>query len=246
MKRLSPLLFAVAFALAASSAAHAGGPVTVVELYTSQGCNSCPPADEMLGDIAARDDVVALSLHVNYWDYLGWKDTFATDVTTSRQRNYGRTMRGGRVYTPQMVIGGTVHVVGSNRYGVEWAMLSDKHRAPNPVEVSLDTDEDGTVIAHVGAAAGGESGSATVWLFRYDSRQQVAIGRGENAGKELTYTNVVREVRDIGTWRGAAMDIPLALSDLAAGGRDGCAVVVQRDRLGPVIGAARMDIVPTN
>jgi hypothetical protein len=190
MKKLYSLLFAVAYVLATPGPAFAGSPVTVVELYTSQGCNSCPPADEMLGNLAARDDVIALGLHVNYWDYLGWKDTFATDAMTSRQRTYGRTMRGGRVYTPQMVIGGAVHVVGSNRYGVEWAMLSDKHRVPNPVEVSFGADEAGTVIAQwiTEAFDGNRVGvSLSLGIAIYDPAQPVGIDNLIRAADEPRY-----------------------------------------------------------
>ena len=241
MRRLT-LFIALALATLVPGPVQAGGPPTVVELYTSQGCNSCPPADRFLGELAARDDVVALSEHITYWDYLGWKDTFGSRTATRRQRAYGREFGRNSVYTPQMVIGGREHVVGSDTAAFGRAMLRDQTDDRPRLDVTLTRGDSNTILAHIPAHESGTRKPAVVWLFRYDSANTVAIERGENVGKSLTYHNVVREIRELAQWRGDAMTIPLALDDLTAGGRDGCAVVVQRRGTGPIIGAARMEL----
>ena len=234
------LLLALALAAVTPGPAQAGGPRTVIELYTSQGCNSCPPADGILGELAARNDVVALSEHITYWDYLGWKDTFGSKAATQRQRAYGREFGRSSVYTPQMVVGGREHVVGSDAAALGRAVQRDRADDRLRLDVTLTQGDANTILAHIPAHESGRRESAVVWLFRYDRTRTVAIERGENAGKKLTYHNVVGEIRLLATWRGEAMTIPLALDDLKAGGRDGCAIVVQRRGTGPIIGAARL------
>lgn len=241
MRRLT-LLFALALALLAPAPAQAGGPLTVVELYTSQGCSSCPPADRFLGELAARDDVVALSEHITYWDYLGWKDTFGSPTATRRQRAYGREFGRNSVYTPQMVIGGREHVVGSDSAALGRAMQRDLADDRPRLDVTLSRGDSNTILVHIPEHESGTQEPAVVWLFRYDRVNTVAVERGENAGMSFTYHNVVREIRELAQWRGEAMTIALALDDLKAGGRDGCAIVVQRRGTGPIIGAARMGL----
>ena len=236
---LRSLAFAglAALAFAHAAAAQTQGPV--VELYTSQGCSSCPPADALLGELARRDDVIALSFHVDYWDYIGWKDTFALPANTERQKRYAEVLKARRVYTPQMVIDGAAHEVGSNRLGV----LSEVARARSRprLDVSLER-EDGHVLLRL--PAGEVEGDATIWLVRYDAAHPVEIGGGENGGRIVTYHNVVRETSSLGVWRGEPVEVTLSNAQLARGGSAGCAVIVQQGLHGRVLGAARLDLEP--
>ena len=175
------------------------GRQVVVELYTSQGCNSCPPADRLLGKLAERDDLITLTFNVDYWDYLGWKDTLASPANTERQRHYAAAMRSRTVYTPQMVIGGRQHAVGSDAAAVAAAIKAEQLRSTGAAILRL-THADGRVIVSL-AAAPKAGTNATVWLVRYDRRRDVPIERGENAGSKLVYHNVVRDMRALGHWR---------------------------------------------
>ncbi len=235
------LIVGLAVALSGAAAVRAE---TLVELFTSQGCSSCPPADAYIGDLAKRDDVVALSFHVNYWDYIGWKDPFASEVTTARQREYGRRLARGRVYTPQMVIDGVFDAVGSNRGAVERAIVRAR-AAPRPrLDIGLARGaDDGLVVSLPGAPFSGE---ATVWLARYDHRNVTPVRRGENAGREVRNYNVVRDLRVVGTWTGQPLEIRVPASVLTSGegGRDGCAIIVQADGLGPVLGVRKLVLSP--
>ena len=223
--------------LAAVSAASAAerDPV-VVELYTSQGCNTCPPADIYLGELAAREDVITLSLHIDYWDYIGWKDRFATPESTDRQYGYAQAMGERRVYTPQMVIHGTTHESGRRRASIE-AIIERAHAALRPrVAVALTRRDDGTAVVEIPASDPG--GPAEIWLMLVDQAHTVAIRSGENSGRTLTYHNVVREIVSLGTWDGEARRIPLSLVGADGTRRDGCVVIVQEAGLGPILGAA--------
>ena len=225
--------------LGGAPAALAGGDATpvLVELFTSQGCSSCPPADEYIGVLRRRDDVVALSLHVNYWDYIGWRDPYASDVTTERQRAYGRRLSRGQVYTPQMVIDGMAHAVGSDRDAVE-AAIRDARGANRPrLLIELEQDEDGGL--GVSLPGGHFEGKATVWLVRYDAVVATDVARGENAGRTINNYNVVRGMWPIGEWTGLPLEIRLPATALTSGegGRDGCVVIVQVAGQGRVLGA---------
>ncbi len=241
MKQLIHILSGalIVSALAFAAPASAGDRLTVVELFTSQGCNSCPPADKQMGTLAKRDDVLALTFNVDYWDYLGWKDTFGSPVHTDRQRRYAHAMNSRRVYTPQMVIGGTLETVGSDRRSVGHAIrrVADDPRTWLDIEISREKD---MIVARL--PDGKIAREATIWLVHYDRHQEVDIRRGENGGRKLAYHNVVREIDNIGLWRGDAMEVAFKLADLTEGGRDGCAILVQIDGQGPIIGAARMVI----
>lgn len=232
---LRSLLAALLLALAFASPVRADSMPVVVELFTSQGCSSCPPADALAGRLAERDDVLALSFHVDYWDYLGWKDTFASPAHSERQRNYARSMRRRSVYTPQMVIDGHLDVVGSHAVRVEDAIRQAAGDRPTSVPIRFSR-HDGMVVLHIDEAA--LDGDATVWLVRYDLQRSQRIRRGENAGHTITYHNVVRDIRNLGLWRGEAMEIALSTDDLWSRGPDRCAVILQRDGHGPVVGAA--------
>jgi hypothetical protein len=214
-----------------------GRPV-VVELFTSQGCSSCPPADALLDELAKQSGVLALSFHIDYWDYIGWKDPFASPQYTERQRDYAAKLGLRYVYTPQMVIDGRHDAVGSNRGDVTRAIQQAAGTAP-VVAVSLDDTEGGRAILSAGEAP---SGGATVWLVAFDDGHDTPVARGENRGRDLHNSNVVRELRALGTWTGEAKTFPLDFQAERAEGRGGCAIIVQQGRGGPVLGAAVYDL----
>jgi hypothetical protein len=219
MLRLLALLLALSL-----PAAAADRPV-LVELFTSQGCSSCPPADAFLAELAAREDVVALSFHVDYWNYIGWNDPFATKWATQRQRDYGRTFAQRYVYTPEIVVDGAAHGVGSEREEVERLIADSRPRSGLAVSASRSGGE---VRVRVGAG----EGEAAVWLVHFDPEHVTRVERGENGGRTLRNVNVVRAMTKLGTWRGA----PLELSAEAPPG--GCAVIIQEEGPGRVLGAA--------
>jgi hypothetical protein len=221
-----------------ATAGPAADPQVVVELFTSQGCSSCPPADELLTELAERPDVVALSLHVDYWDYIGWKDPYASPQYTARQQRYGEALNLRYVYTPQIVVDGRINVVGSRRAEVLSAIETAAKR-DKPIDITFGTGNGGMVIIPEGHAP---DEGATVWLAVYDRAHVTEIKRGENAGRKLRNANVVRSFERLGTWTGARLEIPLDLAGARARGRDGCAVIVQQGRAGPVLAAAAMNL----
>jgi len=203
----------------------------VIELYTSQGCSSCPPADAMLHDLAKRDDVIALALHVDYWDYIGWKDSFAQPAFTARQHDYARADNSATVYTPQMVIGGVDHVIGSRPMQVMDTIQAHSAKG-NPVAVSLTRRGENIQIS----AQPGGTGEYVVQLVRYTPEETVAIRRGENAGRNLRYANIVTSWTVIERWDGSA---PLDLVAQAEGDAP-VAVIIQHATNGPIVGAAQL------
>lgn len=178
--------------------------LVVVELFTSQSCSSCPPADAFLEELVrGRPEVLALSFHVTYWNRLGWRDRFSLEEATARQPGYAATLGHGQVYTPQMVVQGRQDAVGSDRRAV-LAAIGDA--APAAVAVAIAPSPDGGAV-RVEAAAGAVAGSAagTLWLLGYDRRQATPVGGGENGGRTLAHANVVRGIVRLGAWRGERM-----------------------------------------
>jgi len=231
------LLIASVLVLGVAAAHAADTRPVVVELFTSQGCNSCPPADAFLGELAARPDVLALGLHVDYWDYIGWKDPFAQRAHTERQRSYSRVLHQRYVYTPQMVIDGMLQGVGSDQATIN--RLIDKARKVGASGPTLAVNGSGPKrVVHVGA--GKAAGPATVWLVFFDSKRETKVKAGENSGQRLANYNVVRTMTAVGTWTGSAIDIPVDLDAIDAD-CDGAAVIVQSDETGPILAAARID-----
>ncbi len=204
----------------------------VVELFTSQGCSSCPPADRFLGELAGRDDVLALSMHVDYWDYIGWKDPYALSENTSRQRAYARRFGLGYVYTPQMVVDGHIQATGSNRR----AVLAGIERSKSEPGLDFAIARNGTGASV--ALPAGTAEPATVYALLIDRRHETDVRRGENGGRKLAHSNVVRAMKRIATWNGEAMTVDLPLAEMGTEGRDLCAVIVQSDRDGRILGAA--------
>lgn len=243
MKGLVGLWLAALLAAGASGFAQAdgngAGPV-LVELFTSQGCSSCPPADALAGELSRRDDVVVLSFHVAYWDYIGWKDPFATEQTTARQYRYADALRQRSVYTPQMVIGGARHVVGSDKPGVLRMIERLAKTGRDAPTISMGRIGD---RLRVSLGAGHYQGDADVWLARFDGRHETDVTRGENRGQTVTNFHVVRDIELIGRWNGQPRQIMLDETRMTPSrGRDGCAVIVQSAGLGPVIAVAQFDM----
>ena len=214
----------------AQGAVAGEGPV-VVELFTSQGCSSCPPADALLATLARRDDVLPLALHVDYWDYIGWADSFANPAHTVRQKAYAHVARARTIYTPQMVVGGVDHLIGTR--AMELGELIEAHGArPSPVVLHVAR---GSARLTIRAEARGPlPGVVVVQLVRFRPEATVEIARGENAGRTITYTNIVTDWREIGRWSGAA---PLELA-ADAPGPDRAAVIVQEEGPGAILAAA--------
>jgi hypothetical protein len=198
-------------------------PRAVLELFTSQGCSSCPAADKLLGELAKDPSLVPLTLAVDYWDYLGWKDTLALKGHTARQRAYA-SARGDRdVYTPQMVVNGISHVLGSDKAAIERAIdQSRKQALVIGIQASVAGDK---LTVSVPAKDGGAAGE--IWLCPITKTVPVKIGRGENRGTTITYTNVVRRWTKLGEWNGKAQTLSVPLKDLQTGDIDSVAVVVQ-------------------
>lgn len=223
----------LALAGAAVPAAAQQSPV-VVELYTSQGCSACPPADAILAELAELPGVLALALHVDYWDYLGWKDTFGKPEHSLRQRAYARAAGKRSLYTPQMIVQGQERVAGADAEAVE--ALVTAHQAEPPVatvELARDADKLRVSVSPVSPVGVGPS---DIYLVRFDDVETVTIEDGENAGFKVKYANIVTDWSSIGRWDGVT-PIELALS---VEGPEPLAVIVQRERLGPVVAAATL------
>jgi hypothetical protein len=233
---------AAAFSLAAPGAVSAGadGPPTVVELFTSQSCYSCPPAEAFLGELAQRPQVIALEFHVDYWDDLvyglagRWKDVYSKPAYTQRQRSYNAAIKGKpTAYTPQMVIDGSRDAVGNRRDAVTAAIEAASRETRPRAQVSIaQAPAGGLTVAIDGAAADG----AQVWLARYILARTTEVKAGENNGKSLTNHHVVTELRRVGLWSGGAASV--ALPEVILGPEEGCAILIQDSRPGPILGAA--------
>jgi hypothetical protein len=231
--------FAAAVAVLAIGALPAGAePRAVVELFTSQGCSSCPPADRLLGELARDPSLVTMSLPIDYWDYIGWKDTLAKPRHSARQRFYAKTRGDGEVFTPQVVVNGLTHAVGNDKAAIEQAIAQSRRDGAAlslPVKLAI---ADGKLNVSV-LAANSESASGEVWLCALGKAIPVAIGRGENSGHTVTYHNVVRRWVKLGDWTGTARNFAVPLADFEAA--DAMAVIVQSgtgDRPGTMLGAA--------
>lgn len=223
----------------AQAAASSAQVKAVYELFTSQGCSSCPAADALLGRLAKRDDVIALTLPVDYWDYLGWRDTLARPEFTDRQKAYARVLGDGMVYTPAAVVNGLVHINGANEDNVEGAIeRTAKLFAASRVPISLTTDGSRLSIDVAAAPKGAAVREATVWLAAIASSVKVPILRGENQGRTVVYANVVRAMVPVGTWNGKAMAVRLDRRSFMHEGADRCAVLLQQGHGGPIVGAA--------
>jgi hypothetical protein len=233
----SVVLLAAVASLAGSSPAAAGDTKTVVELFTSQGCSSCPPADKLLGELAKDQRLVALSVPVDYWDYLGWRDTLALHAHTMRQKAYADARGDRQVYTPQVVVNGVIQAIGSDRREIDRAVAAAEASRVPYIPVTLKRNGDKIEIE---IAAG--SGIATpIYLLAVACETKVAIRKGENRDKTITYFNAVRAWRRLGEWTGPAMRASVPVSELTAAGADALAILIQPgspEEPGPIRGAA--------
>jgi hypothetical protein len=241
--RNSPILSAtLAAALVAAPGVAAevrDHPKAVVELFTSQGCSSCPKADAKLGDLGKRPDLITLAYHVDYWDYIGWADTFGAKANTDLQRAYAQSWGSSMVYTPQLVVNGAKGVVGSRDKEVSGAL--EQAELDLPVALTLS---DTMLDVSIGGKAG--AGEAMVWLVTYKDHAEVAIARGENVGKSIDYTQIVTGRQMLGMWDPASgTHLKLPLSELMSNGANGAVILVQTDKAGlpgPILGAASVQL----
>jgi len=224
------VLTAPVFPIAASAQS---APPVVVELFTSQGCPACPPAEAFLRDLAQRGDVIALEFHIDYYDYAGWKDPFGRADHTRRWQGYARSLGARYEYTPFMVIGGAAHVVGSNRRQAETRI---RNARPGMADAPLLTVESRGREATIRVDGSGPAGIYDIVLVTYDREHRTTVMSGENRGKTLVEANVVRAVNHVGQWAGAPVALTVTLDGMQGDG--GCAVLLQRAGGGPIAAAA--------
>jgi len=215
-------------------------PRAFLELFTSQGCAACPAADRLLGRFVEREDVLAVTMPVNLWDFLGWQDTLASEELTKRQMAYSVARGDGEVYTPQMVVNGKADVLGSDEEAIAKAI--EATGGPMPLHIALSHADD---VLSIDVSDGDLEGRrVTLWLLVVHDEVTVPVGDGENRGRKLTYHNVVREMRPVGMWKGGAMRLELPLADLERDPSAGCIVIAQVDTFkgpGRILGAAKIE-----
>ena len=237
------LALALAFAGFANAGQPQGSHPIVIELFTSQGCSDCPAADRIVAELAKRTDVLALSLPITYWDMLGWKDTFATEANTYRQKAYAKTMNRSGIYTPQVIVDGKVDVVGNQRDRVLSAISNRQTQIATepPINLSLGIASGRVEISIPAAPRAKSKPLATIWVMRTLSSGSVNVQQGENKNHLLSYANLVRELHRAGEWTGDAMkiDVPIATGKSK---HDGVAVVLQSHDYGEVIAAAMIKL----
>jgi hypothetical protein len=205
MRRAAAIVIALAVAIPGAIPAGAATRPVVLELFTSQSCSSCPPADALLASIAAsRDDVLALDYHVDYWNYLRWKDRFSLPAATARQRTYAGLL-GTEVYTPQLIIDGRSQAVGSEQAAVAGAIAAARAALTTGPSLTIARDKGDLCIA-IGAA----DGIAQVLVVSFDGAHVTVVGDGENSGRTLREVNVVRSIYAIGSWHGSAANLRVA------------------------------------
>ncbi|WP_417247730.1 DUF1223 domain-containing protein [Celeribacter sp.] len=232
--RTAALAAAALLSLAVSSPARADDRLVVVELFTSQGCSSCPPADALMSELATVEGVLPLSLHVDYWDYIGWKDNFAQPAFTDRQRAYARAAGKRTIYTPQMIVQGRDHVVGFKPMLLADAI--ERRRSAMLMEpVTLSATRNGETVTIEARATGDLPPHMILQIVRFDDHERVQIGRGENAGRVVDYTNIVTDWKPVAEWDGRA---PLQVDVEAAGDLD-TAVLLQAAGPGHILAATR-------
>ena len=233
----------IAGLLIATSGLACAEPKALIELFTSQGCSSCPPADKLLGELAEDPSLIAISDPIDYWDYLGWKDTLAMPGHSARQRAYAHVRGDREVYTPQVVVNGSADVLGSDRTAIEHA-IAQTDQKPAVMSLPVLLSLGGTVLnINVRAEAAGHSGE--VWLCPLARAVTVAIGRGENHGRTITYHNVVRGWTKLGDWNGSDVNWAIPVSDIKANDIDAAVVMVQEgthEKPGIILGAAYLSL----
>jgi hypothetical protein len=239
-RRLAPAPLIAGLLISTFAVARAAEPRALLELFTSQGCSSCPAADKLLGDLANDPTLVVLSDPIDYWDYLGWKDTLASPAHSARQRAYARMRGDGQVYTPQIVVNGALDALGSDQTAIEKTIVqSDQTSQVMALPVLLSLGGGGLNVKV--ESAENEHASGEVWLCPLARAVAVAIGRGENHGRTVTYHNVVRNWLKLGDWTGTASAWTVPAAQLGTDGVDAAVVMVQEgthDKPGIILGAA--------
>jgi len=234
------LLGSISAALILAETSAIADPRAIIELFTSQGCSSCPPADKLLAELRNDSSLLTLSLPVDYWDYLGWKDTLAMPGHTARQKAYSQVRGDREVYTPQVVVNGIAQALGSDRGEIEKA-VAQSHQNVSTLSVPLHVtiaNERVTVTVPNGS---GDAAAGDVWLCPLSRSVTVGIGRGENHGRSLTYTNVVRRWVKLGTWAGKSETFTVPIDAIKFTGIDAIAVMLQSgsaDKPGAMLGAS--------
>jgi hypothetical protein len=232
-------------ALPATARATMGGP-WAIELFTSQGCSSCPPADLQLGKLSRRADIVALSNHVDYWDYIGWKDRFATHETTERQRAYARVLKQRYVYTPEMVVDGIGHDPGVSNEPISSLLAEAQRRSPRRATPELSRASDSVLTIKLAAFkldALKLDGPAEIVLAVYDRRHSTPVHQGENGGRTLENYNVVRHFETVSQWDGSAASWTVPADRFKP--EQGMAVLVQHADHGPMLGCNKLEPIVT-
>ncbi|WP_377800400.1 DUF1223 domain-containing protein [Bosea eneae] len=245
VRQISNIAAAAGLLLIAGIPAHAqqppAQPKAVVELFTSQGCSSCPAADALFTELAKDPRLITLTLPVTYWDYLGWKDTLGQEAFSKRQKLYAKARGDGQIYTPQAVVNGSTHIVGSDRGGID-KLVKEQGKDGFPVKIDL-TEADGALRINLGTAPFTGEKPGVVLLLQVSRTATVPIERGENSGKTVTYANVVRGISRIGEWNGAAATLTVPLETVRSAAKaDSYVVLVQGDpyaRQSAILGAAR-------
>jgi hypothetical protein len=211
----------------------------VLELFTSQGCDTCPPADQVLAKFADRPNIIAITLPVDIWDYLGWKDTLASDKNSERQKAYAKARGDGAIYTPQVVVNGMIGVKGSDATAIEEAItVTNEALQGARIPIRFWYERNTIKIEAGDAPPGYRYKEATIWFAVVQKRAEVPIERGDNKGKTLTYTNIVREMLPVGSWNGKAMSLQLARTAIMRPETEAAVVLLQEGKAGPIIGSA--------
>jgi hypothetical protein len=242
-RALAGAMLAVAVAAYAADRGHAeeGRHLDVVEMFTSQACSACPPADELLGELAQEDGILVLSYSVDYWNYLEWEDTLAEPDFSTRQRAYAKQRGDREVFTPQAIINGLVHAVGSDRRAIDRARAATGPGDAPTVSLSVARGNPSSLAIEIGAAPDGlKVEEATLWLVVYADSRTVKIRAGENKGRTLTYHNVVRAIRPVARWTGEKLHTSIAAPEIA-GKR--CAILLQEGNAkspGRILAAGRL------
>jgi hypothetical protein len=239
-RRLASISLVAGLSIATFAVAQAGETRALLELFTSQGCSSCPPADKLLGEFSADPSVVALSVPIDYWDYLGWKDTLANPAHSARQRAYAHLRGDRQVYTPQIVINGAAHALGSDHTAIERA-IAQTDQKPGVMSLPVLLSMGGSGLNVQVDTAKTDHATGEVWLCPLMKSVPVTIERGENHGRTIIYHNVVRNWVKLGDWTGTKMNWNVPISEIESNDADAAAVMVQEgthDKPGIILGAA--------
>jgi hypothetical protein len=242
MLRPASFVLLAAFVAATPLRARADDAPIVVELFTSQGCSSCPPADRYLGELAKRPDLLALAYHIEYWNYIGWTDAYSKPWATRRQRDYQAALKLRYVYTPEMVIQGASEGVGSERTVIEPLIRAAEAKRPPHPDLKLRWREDGALLADIGDGPSPKGEPATLWLVGYDNMHTMSVTAGENEGKTAWDHHPVRSFRRLGSWAGWSEQLVVPPEEAKGLGDAGAAVLLQLDGNGPILTAASIQM----